>query len=372
MRVAVVGLSDVGRSPRLQYHALALAREGADVDVVAHAGTPPLPELAGHPRVRLHLLPAPGALSLPARALAGAPPLLGRLLGSRPELILLQAPPTVPALLASLAAARLGAALLVVDWHNLGHTLLGLRLPPSHPPVRLHELHDRALGGHADAHLCVSAAMRAELERWGLRDVRTFLDQPAGRFRPASRDERAALFARLPALAGLAPERTRLAVSPTSFTRDEDFGPLFEAAGRYQGPELAVVVTGLGPLREAFERRVAEAPARVSIRTAFLAHEDYALLLGSADVGLSFHRSSSGLDLPMKIADLRGAGLPVLARDYAPALREIPGLGLFDGGEGLARLLAETLAAPRPPLPAVRWEEEWRRAVWPVLRGVAR
>lgn len=38
MRVAVVVVGDVGISPRMQYHALSLAKEGKLVDVVACGG----------------------------------------------------------------------------------------------------------------------------------------------------------------------------------------------------------------------------------------------------------------------------------------------------------------------------------------------
>ena len=112
-RVAVVVLGDFGRSPRMQYHALALADSRIDVDVVAYAGSAPLPALREHPRVRLHLLPPPRLwrkASLPSALVVALMVLrickqslqLLWLLGLRvpkPDFILVQNPPAIPTLL---------------------------------------------------------------------------------------------------------------------------------------------------------------------------------------------------------------------------------------------------------------------------------
>lgn len=60
MRTAVIVLGDLGRSPRMQYHAASLAAAGHDVDLVGLEGAAVIPIVAAHSRVTCHRLPDRG------------------------------------------------------------------------------------------------------------------------------------------------------------------------------------------------------------------------------------------------------------------------------------------------------------------------
>ncbi|CAE8650342.1 unnamed protein product, partial [Polarella glacialis] len=62
--VTVLVLGDIGRSPRMQYHALSLARHGCSVSLVGYPGAQPMNDIMSNPRIRLwHIMP----LELPQR-----------------------------------------------------------------------------------------------------------------------------------------------------------------------------------------------------------------------------------------------------------------------------------------------------------------
>lgn len=121
-------------------------------------------------------------------------------------------------------------------------------------------------------------------------------------------------------------ERVRLIVSSTSWTEDEDFSILLKAVELYESasrqaakpyPRLLFVITGKGPLKSLYEQKISAMQLeRTRIITAWLEVSDYPLLLGSADLGISLHTSTSGMDLPMKVVDMFGCGLPVCALSF--------------------------------------------------------
>jgi beta-1,4-mannosyltransferase len=310
---------------------------------------------------------------------------LGRTLAALPplEVILVQNPPTFPTLLVAPLVARLRRARLVIDWHNLGGRMLALRLGAGHPVVRVAALLERRLARLAHAHLCVSAAMRDTLAGWGLAPVGVLRDRPPRHVPRPSPAERGALLARL----GIdAADGTALVITSSSFSADEDFGLLIDAMAACDAapgaPELLFVLTGDGPERARWEAAIAaRGLRRVRALRLWVAAEDYPLLLSCADLGVSLHRSASGLDLPMKIADMFGAGLPVAALDYGPVLAELVRDGengvFFHDAAGLAAHILALLAPPRARLAALRegvrrtarvgWIEGWRDEAEAVL-----
>lgn len=258
-----------------------------------------------------------------------------------------------------------------------------------------------------NANLAVTDAMAKQLQtggRFNLKNpVYTLHDRPAEIFQPMSTAKD-----RLEFLSRLAETRNhakdivdgalRLVVSSTSWTADEDFGMLLDAlvayatptSGEEAVPPILAIITGKGPQREAYLEKIKELQDAgklpgIRILSAWLSNRDYALLLAAADLGISLHKSSSGVDLPMKVVDMFGAGLPVAAYagfesigelvkegqngcgfETVPQLTEIlKRLLSFEGAGELARLKRGAVEEG-----SRRWDEEWDSVVGPVI-GVA-
>jgi beta-1,4-mannosyltransferase len=398
----------------MQYHAHALSVHGADVDLVGYRGAALPKYLTSDPRITVHRLPEARLRFRAGRsqilyglfacidAIRASFVLLAALMRiPRPDLLLVQNPPSLPTLPVAWLTARLRRARFVIDWHNLGYTILALRLGRRHTAVRLARWLERIGGRAADAHLCVSRGFARFLaERFDIPVVRVLYDRPASAFvplEPVEREQiRQALFSRLAVRTG---GGVGFIVCPTGWTEDEDFDLVIEAVQRLEErargweagdparrfPDLVILVTGDGNRRAEFERRFAGLPARrVQLRTRWLEPEDYPRIVGSADLGLCLHRSSSGVDIPMKVADLFGVRVPVCALDYGACLAVRVRHGetgmLFSRGRLLAALLFdlfETFPAPSAVLDRLRagasrgarptWEEGWKTEAHAVL-----
>jgi beta-1,4-mannosyltransferase len=398
----------------MQYHAHALAAHGADVDAIGYEGAPLPKLLTDNPRITVHRVFEPRFRSRAGRSTvayavlalidgARASLMLGRTLMRipKPDLLLVQNPPALPMLHVAWIVARVRGVRFVIDWHNLGYTMLALKLGRRHFAVRLARWMEMIAGRRADAHLCVSRGfVRFLADKFGIKGVQVLYDRPASAFVPIDRVEREqirqAVFTRLGVRGGNA---VGFIVCPTSWTADEDFDLVIDAVrhveDRIRGweagnpsrrfPDLVILVTGDGTRRAEFERRFAGLLAhRVQLRTRWLDPEDYPRIVGSADVGLCLHRSSSGVDIPMKVADLFGAGVPVCALDYGACLAERVRHGdnglLFSNGRQLAELLFElfeTFPAESSQLDRLRtgarrtarptWEEGWAKEAKAVL-----
>ena len=169
-----------------------------------------------------------------ARASLQAAKLLSALLRlPKPDVILVQNPPAVPTLAAAWTAARLRGARLVIDWHNLSHTMLAVRLGERHRAVQRFAAERAALGqSRRRTHRRVAGPGRLAAARVAA--------QGDGGLRPPDRVFRQALARsrqRAVAAARARPATSarggfRIVVCPTSWTLDEDFDLLLEALER--------------------------------------------------------------------------------------------------------------------------------------------
>lgn len=376
VQVLIIVLGDLGRSPRMLNHARVMRRRGWAVTLAGYGTSALPPDLEADSAVRVCPLDAGGV---------GLGRILVRLAGVvRREywtVVLVQNPPGFPVLAVVVAAVRRGAR-IVLDWHNLGSSLLALRTSAWRHGAGLYAWAEREAARWVDEHWAVSAALAKALPVSGVVVVR---DRPAGVFRARAEEAvadraglREAWWRRvLPQVA--APKADCWVVAPSSWGADEDVAAMLRVAEGARAaasewgdaPRVALIATGRGEGQEAFARAAAAMPeGPISLQCVWVPAGEYPALLALADVGLCLHRSSSGLDLPMKLADFRGAGCRALVLDYGPVLAEIfdgsaDGWTFADDAELLAglRRVAGMASSERrvERRPDDTWEAEWIR-----------
>ncbi|XP_044088470.1 chitobiosyldiphosphodolichol beta-mannosyltransferase [Neovison vison] len=427
--VIIVVLGDVGRSPRMQYHALSFAKSGFSVTLLGFCNSRPYDELLQNNRIQivslteLQKLPVgPYIFQYGVKVIFQSVHLLWKLMCREPAAyIFLQNPPGLPAIAVCWFVGCLCGSKLVIDWHNYGYSIMGLVHGPSHCLVLLAKWYEKLCGRLSHLNLCVTNSMREDLaENWGIKAV-TVYDKPASFFKKTPLDLQHQLFMKLgctysafkarsehldpatersafterDAQSGVVTYlrgRPALLISSTSWTEDEDFSILLAALEKFEQlildgeslPSLVCVITGKGPLKEYYGSLISQKRFQhIQVCTPWLEAEDYPLLLGSADLGVCLHKSSSGLDLPMKVVDMFGCCLPVCAVNFQ-CLHELVkheenGL-VFEDSEELAAQLQMLFS--KFPDPAgklnqfrknlreseqLRWDESWKQTVLPLL-----
>ncbi|KAK3940267.1 glycosyl transferases group 1-domain-containing protein [Diplogelasinospora grovesii] len=417
----ILVLGDIGRSPRMTYHALSVAKHGGKVKLIGYLESTPHPDIVSNPNIEVIPLPIPFRLpqGKPVLFLLLAPLKvlfqvchLARVLCYQLEpatWLLVQNPPSIPTLAIASLTCYLRNTKLTIDWHNYGWSILANTRGPTHPLVYISTHYERFFGRFGHFHLTVTEAMARQLRSppYNIRNRLVALhDRPAAIFQPilsASTREQTLnrVFANTKEQAlipRLLDGSMRLVVSSTSWTPDEDFDLLLDALVEYASTKhttltapnvtpVLVVITGKGPMEKMWFETVADLTRKgqlphVRITSTFLPFADYAALLACADLGICLHKSTSGVDLPMKVVDMFGAGLPVAAFSGYESFSELVREGENGKGFETAPELASTLTHllhrnGQSELDSLkkgaikegsrRWDEEWDSKVGVIM-----
>ncbi|XP_042249250.1 chitobiosyldiphosphodolichol beta-mannosyltransferase isoform X2 [Thunnus maccoyii] len=429
-RVCVLVLGDIGRSPRMQYHVLSLSKHGYHVTFVGFLDTKPHQDVLREEKIKIVSIAevkgvqvGPKVLTYVTKVMVQSLQLLHVLLKMELQShILMQNPPGLPGIAVSWLVCVLRGSTFVIDWHNYGYTIMSLSHGSTHPVVRLAKWYEHFFGPLASHNLCVTNAMKDDLQKnWGIKAT-TLYDRPAAIFRETPLKLQHELFIRLADThpqfkhsgcededggvertifsvrdltddtVTLRAERPALLISSTSWTEDEDFSILLKALEEYEDfikggaslPSLVCVITGKGPQKEHYKKLIDSLHLQhVKICTPWLEAEDYPVLLGSADLGVCLHKSSSGLDLPMKVVDMFGCCLPVCAihfnclhelvkheenglifRDSQELVDQLKSLlSEFPSSEGRLGAFRRNLRSSR----GQRWDDNWDQNVLPLI-----
>lgn len=357
--VVIVVLGDLGHSPRMAYHARSFQKLGYQVNLCGYLESD-LPEFLLSPDISIYDIPViKNTRKLPYLIFAICKVfsqiieltfLLKDILDDSTRFVLIQNPPSLPVLLILGVLKRYWApnVKLVIDWHNLNWSILNMKYHnENHPVVKLMKLYEKLCSTHfADLNLVVTAALKKYLiKQFGLDADKTITlyDRPSSVFEPLDSqhslqeivNKNSTLFSEL----GYNQVTDRILITSTSFTPDEDFTVLVDAlvdlekmmSSQKSRSNIIMIVTGKGPMQPQFLNMIKSNKwEHIRIKSVWLPITEYCSILKLADLGISLHYSSSGLDLPMKIVDLFGSGVPVLSMNY-PAIGEL----VKDGVNGI-------------------------------------
>ncbi|GMM35516.1 chitobiosyldiphosphodolichol beta-1,4 mannosyltransferase [Saccharomycopsis crataegensis] len=370
-QVLVIVLGDLGHSPRMLYHVKSLVQqkqykvqlfgylqstlpqfivEGVDNgDIVIN-------EISNGPESRRGIL---GMVTKVVRQHW----VLFRLLFAKSvknsKFVIIQNPPILPILHVVIVWKWLYSPMtkIVIDWHNLNYSILQLKFGGDNPGkiksflVQVMKFYEFQLSKFARYNLTVSANMKdylinaiypgaSSIEKTVIsRKFIVLRDRPADQFKVLDTQEQRItimskefqrIFYDNMALQDFDfTKDDKIIVSSTSFTKDEDFNILLDAMKKYDqlmqsqpenyNSKIFLLVTGKGPEKPQFLSKIAslEFSQNIVIQNHWFTAAEYPKVISLADLAISLHLSSSGIDLPMKILDFFGCGIPTISVKFA-------------------------------------------------------
>lgn len=364
-KILIIVIGPLTRSPRMLNHIKSFLGCGFDVEVVGQATSNEYEELKDifkshcneeDENLRFNILNSfkseKGKAGLIFKVLKQFKELLFILWKLRScDYFLMQNPPSIPLLPLAIFSKLIFGWKVIIDWHNFGYSILALKFDNRNSIfVKVYYFIEIFLGKYADYHLTVTKKMKTLLvETWKITDnkykrerISVLHDKPGLQFFPIEYSTKLEVLKDIPEFAE---EKELLAnlyeykigITSTSFTPDEDLNMLLQSLNtldeQLEGAKkkLLLLITGKGPLKDDFVEKFnlkTNNMQNISVKFYYLKIENYPKILQVADFGISLHYSSSGVDLPMKVLDMFGCGLPCLSYYYKTVVEELITVGV--------------------------------------------
>lgn len=293
----------------------------------------------------------------------------------KPNFLILQNPPGIPAIIICGIICYFRKILFIIDWHNYGYSILKVNKRNKFL-VYIAFIYEFVFGKFSNINLCVSNALKLDLENKGLKNIIVVPDLSMPHiFNPYFKNDLNLCYKlfnkysnvfnvqdffeinqnKNELIYNLKKNRPLTLISSTSWTPDEDFYLLLDSiiimeneiknseSYLHLKKKILLIITGKGPMKEKFMKTVNSYNLQIfEIKSIWLDSDDYPKILPMMDFGICLHYSSSGLDLPMKIVDMFSSALPVIAINYS-TLNELVINGkngiIFNSKRDLVRIL---------------------------------
>ena len=260
------------------------------------------------------------------------------------DFILIQNPPCFYILPIIFLYKKFFKSQLIVDCHNFGYTLLSTKNKLIVTFYKFFEIFFLRLC--SDLVFCVSENMKKVLKnKWHFKKISVLYDRPnktkfkklsnlekynfLNKFTEFKTSKNTNIFFTKKNDKFIKIENSPiLLLSNSSYSIDDDFNKLLTALKLYEESKnkknIILIMSGSGPNKKDWSRKfLSQNFKKIKIYFKWFTDEDYPLICGSVDFGISLHNSKSKVDLPIKILDVFACETPAIVYYYSDTIDEL-------------------------------------------------